>query len=62
MEGKTEDKFVLFLNCPLKVCEARILERAKTSGRSDDNIGADLTIERYDKYNICNTFIASVGF
>ena len=39
MEGKTEDKFVLYLNCPLKVCEDRILERGKTSGRSDDNLG-----------------------
>jgi len=39
MEGKTEDKFVLFLNCPLSVCEERIMERAKTSGRSDDNLG-----------------------
>lgn len=38
MEGKTEDKFVLFLNCPLSVCEERIMERAKTSGRSDDNL------------------------
>jgi len=38
MEGKTEDKFVLFLNCPLQVCEQRIMERGKTSGRSDDNL------------------------
>merc|ERR1739848_985512 len=27
-----------FLNCPLKVCEERIMERSKTSGRSDDNL------------------------
>ena len=40
MDGKTDDRIVLYLNCPLEVCEARIMERAKTSGRSDDNIGS----------------------
>lgn len=40
MDGKTDDRIVLYLNCPLEVCEARILERSKTSGRSDDNLEA----------------------
>jgi len=39
MDGKTDDRIVLYLNCPLEVCESRIMERSKTSGRSDDNIG-----------------------
>lgn len=30
--------FVLFLDCPEEVMEQRLLERGKTSGRSDDNI------------------------
>ncbi|KAL0476419.1 UMP-CMP kinase [Acrasis kona] len=30
--------YVLFFDCPLNVLEARLLERGKTSGRSDDNI------------------------
>lgn len=30
-------KFLLFLDCPEAVMEARLLERGKTSGRSDDN-------------------------
>lgn len=29
---------VLFYDCPEEVMEARLLERGKTSGRSDDNI------------------------
>ncbi|CBY17743.1 unnamed protein product [Oikopleura dioica] len=40
MDGKTDDRIVLYLNCPLEVCESRIMERSKTSGRSDDNIEA----------------------
>ena len=39
MGEKSDVRFVLFLNCPLKICEDRIMERAKTSGRVDDNIG-----------------------
>lgn len=29
---------VIFLDCPEPECERRVLERAKTSGRSDDNL------------------------
>ncbi|KAJ3013559.1 UNVERIFIED_CONTAM: hypothetical protein HDU68_000633 [Siphonaria sp. JEL0065] len=32
-------KKVLFFNCPLSTLEARLIERGKTSGRADDNIG-----------------------
>jgi len=38
MGEKTDVRFVLLLNCPLSVCEERIMGRAKTSGRVDDNI------------------------
>jgi len=31
-------KFVLFFDCPEDILEARLLERGKTSGRSDDNL------------------------
>ena len=31
-------QFLLVLNCPEEIMEARLLERGKTSGRSDDNI------------------------
>lgn len=31
-------QFVLFFDCPEDVMEARLLERGKTSGRTDDNI------------------------
>lgn len=33
-----DDKMCLFFDCPETVMEARLLERGKTSGRSDDNI------------------------
>jgi len=33
-----EAQNVLFFNTPKEVCEARCMERAKTSGRSDDTI------------------------
>ncbi|EJS42899.1 ura6p [Saccharomyces arboricola H-6] len=33
-----ESKFVLFFDCPEDVMLQRLLERGKTSGRSDDNI------------------------
>jgi len=38
MSDKVDVCFVLFLDCPEEVCVGRILERSKTSGRSDDNI------------------------
>jgi UMP-CMP kinase len=31
-------KFTLFFDCPEEVMESRLLDRGKTSGRSDDNI------------------------
>lgn len=37
MEGKVDIKFVLFFDCSQEVCVARILERGKNSGRTDDN-------------------------
>jgi len=37
MTGKAEVEGVLFFDCPEEVCVQRILERAKTSGRVDDN-------------------------
>mmetsp|Transcript_23220 Transcript_23220/g.64568 ORF Transcript_23220/g.64568 Transcript_23220/m.64568 type:complete len:456 (-) Transcript_23220:125-1492(-) len=38
MEGVASIWSVLFYKCPLEVLEGRILERAKNSGRSDDNL------------------------
>lgn len=38
MEEKVDLKKVLVFDCPLEVLEERILKRASTSGRSDDNI------------------------
>ena len=40
MGEKSDVRFCLYLNCPLKVCEERIMERSKTSGRTDDNLGS----------------------
>jgi len=37
MKGKADVQGVLFFDCPEEVCVKRILERAKTSGRVDDN-------------------------
>ena len=37
MSSITEVQFLLFLDCPHEVMTARLLERGKTSGRSDDN-------------------------
>lgn len=31
-------RFVLFFDCPESVMESRLMERGKTSGRSDDNV------------------------
>uniref|UniRef100_H2ZHH9 UMP-CMP kinase n=1 Tax=Ciona savignyi TaxID=51511 RepID=H2ZHH9_CIOSA len=38
MGDKVEVKFVLYLDCPKEICTERILNRGKTSGRSDDNV------------------------
>jgi UMP-CMP kinase len=38
MGEKTNLKFVLFFDCTEEVCQNRLLERGKDSGRSDDNI------------------------
>ena len=38
MASVCEVKFVMFLDCPEDVMTGRLLERAKTSGRNDDNI------------------------
>jgi len=38
LEGKVNVQFCLFFDCSEQVMEARLLERAKTSGRADDNI------------------------
>jgi UMP-CMP kinase len=40
MPGTAAIGAVLVYKCPLKVLEERILERAKTSGRSDDNLAS----------------------
>ena len=32
-----ETQFLLFLDCPQEIMLSRLLERGKTSGRSDDN-------------------------
>ena len=45
MGEKTDVRFVLLLSCPLSVCEERIMGRAKTSGRVDDNIGFQKIVE-----------------
>ncbi|KAJ8039997.1 UMP-CMP kinase [Holothuria leucospilota] len=37
MKSKVNLKFILFFECPQEVCLNRILERGKTSSRSDDN-------------------------
>lgn len=38
MADSSTVKFVLFLHCPEEVMTGRLLERAKTSGRNDDNL------------------------
>merc|ERR1712062_319579 len=37
-EEKYKFEFCLYLNCSLQVCENRILKRAETGGRADDNL------------------------
>lgn len=44
----TKAKFVFFFECPLDIVKERILERGKTSGRSDDNI--DSLVKRFNTY------------
>jgi UMP-CMP kinase len=41
-------QFLLFLDCPESTMEARLLERGKTSGRSDDN--AEAIRKRFKTY------------
>jgi UMP-CMP kinase len=38
MEGVANVQFLLFLDCPTEIMVDRLLERGKTSGRTDDNI------------------------
>lgn len=38
MQDDVEIKTLLYLDCTLETLEARLLERGKSSGRSDDNI------------------------
>lgn len=38
MDDKVDMQFVLYFDCPEEVCTKRILERGKTSGRTDDNL------------------------
>ncbi|ODV60300.1 UMP-CMP kinase [Ascoidea rubescens DSM 1968] len=35
-----ESSFILFFDCPEEVLETRLLERGKTSGRTDDNLAS----------------------
>ena len=37
---KVTNSFVLYLDCPAKMMEDRVINRGKTSGRSDDNAEA----------------------
>ena len=40
MRGDVEVKTLSYLDCSFETLEARLLERGKSSGRSDDNIEA----------------------
>lgn len=48
MTGKADVEGVLFFDCPEEVCVQRIMERAKTSGRVDDN--EDSIRKRFNTY------------
>lgn len=48
IDGKTDDRFCLFFDCPESVMEERLTERGKTSGRSDDNV--DVVRKRFQTY------------
>lgn len=45
-------QYVLFFECPLEIVERRLIERGKTSGRSDDS--PDVIIKRFNTY-VCQT-------
>jgi len=47
-KNKVDVKFCLYYECSFETMEARILERAKTSGRSDDNL--ESLKKRFDTY------------
>lgn len=47
-EMKSKVEFVLFLNCPEDIMTSRLLERGKTSGRSDDNL--DVIRKRFETF------------
>jgi len=48
MSGIAEVQFLLFLDCPQEIMLNRLLERGKTSGRSDDN--AESITKRFKTY------------
>ncbi|XP_028402073.1 UMP-CMP kinase-like [Dendronephthya gigantea] len=48
MDGIVDVKCVLFFDCPEEECIRRIVERGKTSGRTDDNI--DSLRKRFKTY------------
>jgi adenylate kinase family enzyme len=48
MAGVAEVQFLLFLDCTEEVMKDRLLERGKTSGRSDDNL--DSIVKRFRTY------------
>jgi len=48
MGEKADVDFVLFLECSQKTCTDRILKRAETSGRTDDNL--ESLKKRFDTY------------
>jgi len=49
MGEKSNVKFVLFFDCTEEVCTSRLMERGKTSGRSDDN--AESIKKRFHTYH-----------
>ncbi|ENN77885.1 hypothetical protein D910_05855 [Dendroctonus ponderosae] len=71
MADKVNLQFVLFFDCPLEICTARILKRGATSGRVDDNIESlkkrfntystetKPIIEHYAKQNLVKTIDAT---
>jgi adenylate kinase family enzyme len=70
---KANIAFCLFLDCPEKVLEARLLKRGETSGRSDDNIESILKrfktyaseslpiIEMFQKQDKCHKIVTDVS-
>ncbi|PIK49147.1 putative UMP-CMP kinase isoform X5 [Apostichopus japonicus] len=53
MANKVNFKFVLFFECSEKTCVERILERGKSSGRSDDN--RESLVKRFQTYTNSTT-------